>query len=91
MKENIIANKTYNIAIQIVKLNKKLISKNEFILSWQLLKSGTSIGANVEEAIGELSKSQNVYCLQGSQRNTLLVAAFKRYGLHFHRRVSRIR
>ena len=56
MRENLIANKTYDFAIKIVNLNKKLVSKNEFILSRQLLKSGTSIGANVEEAIGGLSK-----------------------------------
>lgn len=56
MRENLIATKTYDFAIKIVNLNKKLVSKNEFILSRQLLKSGTSIGANVEEAIGGLSK-----------------------------------
>ena len=56
MKENIIATKTYNFAISIVKLNKALVSKNEFVLSRQILKSGTSIGANVEEAIGGISK-----------------------------------
>lgn len=56
MKENLIATKTYAFAIKIVNLNKKLISKNEFVISRQLLKSGTSIGANVEEAIGGLSK-----------------------------------
>lgn len=56
MKENIIATKTYSFAIQIVNLNKKLVSKNEFVLSRQVLRSGTSVGANVEEAIGGLSK-----------------------------------
>lgn len=56
MKENLIATKTYSFAVKIVNLNKKLISKNEFVLSRQILKSGTSIGANVEEAIGGLSK-----------------------------------
>lgn len=56
MKENIIAKKSYAFAIQIVELNKKLIQQNEFVLSKQVLKSGTSIGANVEEAIGGISK-----------------------------------
>ncbi len=56
MKENIIATKTYNFAISIVNLSKTLVSKNEFVLSRQILKSGTSIGANVEEAIGGISK-----------------------------------
>jgi len=56
MKENIIAVKSYNFAIQIVNLSKKLIANNEYILSRQILKSGTSIGANIEEAIGGISK-----------------------------------
>ena len=56
MKENIIATKTYNFAISIVNLSKALVSKNEYVLSRQILKSGTSIGANVEEAIGGISK-----------------------------------
>ena len=56
MKENIIAIKSYNLALSIVQLNKHLISKNEYVLSKQILKSGTSIGANVEEAIGGISR-----------------------------------
>ncbi|WP_426429719.1 four helix bundle protein [Winogradskyella sp. HB-48] len=56
MKDNIIASKTYNFAISIVNLSKALVSKNEYVLSRQILKSGTSIGANVEEAIGGISK-----------------------------------
>ena len=56
MKENLIATKTYHFAIQIIELSKKLQQQNEYILSKQILKSGTSIGANVEEAIGGISK-----------------------------------
>ncbi|PKA83780.1 four helix bundle protein [Ulvibacter sp. MAR_2010_11] len=56
VKENIIAVKTYSFAIRIVKLNRELVAKKEYILSKQVLKSGTSIGANVEEAIGGISK-----------------------------------
>ncbi|NQY29255.1 MAG: four helix bundle protein [Flavobacteriaceae bacterium] len=56
MKENIIATKTFDFAVKIVLLSKKLIAKNEYVLSKQILKSGTSIGANVEEAIGGISK-----------------------------------
>lgn len=56
-KENIIQNKTYAFALKIIVLSKKLNHENkEFILSRQLLKSGTSIGANVEEAIGAQSR-----------------------------------
>lgn len=51
MRENIIENKSFNFAIRIVNLYKYLINeKNERVLSKQLLKSGTSIGANVAEA-----------------------------------------
>jgi four helix bundle protein len=54
--ENVIAINTYQFAIQIINLSKELNSKKEFVLSRQILKSGTSIGANVEEAIGGISK-----------------------------------
>ncbi|WP_206075168.1 four helix bundle protein [Mangrovimonas spongiae] len=56
MKENIIATKSYDFAVKIVLLSKKLIAENEYVLSRQILKSDTSIGANVEEAIGGISK-----------------------------------
>ncbi len=54
MKENnVILDKTFKFAIRIVKLYKFLNEdKKEYILSKQVLRSGTSIGANVEEAIG---------------------------------------
>lgn len=52
-KENIIQTKSYAFAIRIIKVYKHLCeNKKEFTLSKQLLKSGTSIGANIEEAIG---------------------------------------
>lgn len=57
MKDNIITDKSYAFAIRIVKLYKYLCEeKKEFILSKQLLRSGTSIGANIEEAIGGQSE-----------------------------------
>ena len=52
MKENVIKNKSYSFALKIVKLCDKLNQERQFVLSKQLLKSGTSIGANIEEAIG---------------------------------------
>lgn len=55
--DNIIQQKSFAFAIRIVNLYKFLISeKKEFVLSKQLLRSGTSIGANVEEAIGGQSE-----------------------------------
>ena len=56
VKENLITVKTYSFAIRIVELSRTLIAQNKYILSKQVLKSGTSIGANVEEAIGGNSK-----------------------------------
>ncbi|OBX21260.1 MULTISPECIES: four helix bundle protein [Bizionia] len=56
MKDNIIAIKSYNFALSIVFLSKKLVENKVYVLSRQILKSGTSIGANVEEAIGGISK-----------------------------------
>jgi four helix bundle protein len=51
MKENIIKNKSFDFALRIVKLYKHLINdKKEFVLSKQLLRSGTAIGALVRES-----------------------------------------
>ncbi|MBU8893672.1 MAG: four helix bundle protein [Bacteroidales bacterium] len=54
--ENIIVSKTYAFALKAIRLYKSLLSNNKYILSKQFLKSATSIGANVEEAIGGQSK-----------------------------------
>jgi four helix bundle protein len=51
--DNIVQQKSFAFAIRIVNVYKNLISeKKEFVLSKQLLRSGTSIGANIEESIG---------------------------------------
>ena len=56
-KDNIVQEKSYNFALRIIQLNQLLITDNkEYVLAKQILKSGTSIGANVEEAIGAQSK-----------------------------------
>ncbi|PIQ44574.1 MAG: four helix bundle protein [Deltaproteobacteria bacterium CG12_big_fil_rev_8_21_14_0_65_43_10] len=56
-KENITYKKAYRFAIEIVELYKDLIQRNEYVLSKQLLRSGTSIGANVAEANGGISNA----------------------------------
>ena len=57
MKDNIILEKSIRFAIRIVKLCRYLQNeKNEYILSKQLLKCGTSIGANINEAVNEQSR-----------------------------------
>ncbi len=62
--ESIIANKAYSFALEIIALYKQLISeKKEFVLSKQILRSGTSIGANVNEALSAQSKRDFVHKL----------------------------
>jgi len=56
-KDNIIQTKSYDFAIRIVRLYQDLVKEQyEFILSKQILRCGTSIGANIEEAIGGQSE-----------------------------------
>lgn len=58
MEENLIKDKSFDFAVRIVNLYKHLSrEKKEFVLSKQLLRSGTSVGANVEEAVGGISKA----------------------------------
>jgi four helix bundle protein len=65
VKENVIVDKTFRFSVSIVKLYQYLTdNKKEFVLSKQLLKSGTSIGANVEEAVGGLSRKDFIAKLQ---------------------------
>lgn len=57
MSNNVILNKTYAFALEIIKLYKVLCTNhNEYVLSKQLLRCGTSVGANSEEAVGAQSK-----------------------------------
>lgn len=57
MTDNIIKEKSRNFAIRIIRLYKYLCEeKKEFVISKQLLRSGTSIGANVNEALCGISK-----------------------------------
>ena len=50
MKENVLCEKTLAFSVRIVNLHKFLTQKKEFVISKQLYKCGTSIGANVAEA-----------------------------------------
>ena len=56
---NVIADKSYAFALRIVKLYKHIVSTHkERAMSIQVLRSGTSVGANVEEAIGGYSRKE---------------------------------
>lgn len=55
--DNIIQEKSYSFALKIIEVYKYLYyEKKEYVLARQILRSGTSIGANVEEAIGGISR-----------------------------------
>ncbi len=63
-KDNIIQVKSYDFSVEVVKACRVLMEdKKEYILSKQLMRSGTSIGANIEEAIGGFSKKDFYYKL----------------------------
>ena len=69
--DSIIAKKAYAFALNIVTLYKQLIEeKREYVLSKQLLRSGTSIGANVNEAICAQSKRDFVHKLSIALKET---------------------
>lgn len=68
-KDNIIKTKSFQFAIRIVNLYKLLsIERREYIMSKQLLRSGTSIGANVREAINAQSKPDFIHKLSIAQK-----------------------
>ena len=68
-KDNIIRSKSFDFSVRIVNLYKVLYyERNEKTLSKQLLRSGTSIGANVEEGIAAFSKKEFIFKLQISYK-----------------------
>ena len=56
MKDNVIRNRSYQFALRIIKLCLWLRENKHFEISNQLLRSATSIGANVEEALAGHSR-----------------------------------
>ena len=63
VKRNIVKEKSFTFAIEIVSIYKILIERKEFVLSKQLLRSGTSIGANIREAEHAQSKADFIHKL----------------------------
>jgi len=70
MSENILRDKSYAFALGTIKLYKHLEQQREFVLSKQVLRSGTSIGANVEEAGQAQSKPDFVHKLSIAQKES---------------------
>ena len=93
MKENLIVKKTFEFSLDIIELYKQLTEKKEFILSKQLFRSGTSIGANVREATAGQTKKdfitkmaiaskearETLYWLQLLQQSQLIAGDYTRY------------
>ena len=69
MKESVLREKSYQFALRVIKLYKFIVAeKKEYVLSKQILRSGTSIGANVEEANHGQSKSDFIHKLSIAQK-----------------------
>jgi len=69
-KDNVIQQKSFDFALSIIELYKKLIIEKEYIISKQLLKSGTSIGANIEEASAAQSKKDFISKMSIASKET---------------------
>jgi four helix bundle protein len=54
--KSIVQEKSFEFSLEIIRLYHRLKSKNEFVLSKQLFRSGTNIGANIEEALAGQSR-----------------------------------
>lgn len=64
MKKNVLKEKSYSFALRVVKLSRFLaVDYKEYVLSKQVLRSGTSIGANIEEAFQGESKLDFIHKL----------------------------
>ena len=62
MSESLIKNKSFSFAIRVVNLYKLLsIERREYVLSKQILRSGTSVGANIREALNAESHADFVH------------------------------
>ena len=79
MSKSILKDKSYAFALRMVKLYKFIVNRNrEYVLSKQILRSGTSIGANVEEAGQAQSKADFVHKLAIAQKEAFETAYWLR-------------
>jgi|AntRauTorcE11897_2_1112592.scaffolds.fasta_scaffold11190_1 four helix bundle protein len=60
--------KSFEFALAIIELYKKLIDQKEYVLSKQILRSGTSVGANIVEASAAYSKGDFAYRMSVASR-----------------------
>ena len=74
MKDNVVKDKSLEFAVRIVNLYKFLVNEQkEFVMSKQILRSGTSIGANIREAEQAQSRADFINKLNIALNNTLLI------------------
>lgn len=71
MKKSIAYDKAYLFSINIIKVYRLLCESKEYILSKQLLRSGTSIGANIIEANGAISTADFSFKISIAYKETL--------------------
>ncbi|MVM32761.1 four helix bundle protein [Spirosoma sp. HMF4905] len=70
-KDNIVLDKSFRFAVRIIRLYQHLKeTKKEYILSKQMLRSGTSVGANVREGNNAESKADFIHKLGIAQKET---------------------
>lgn len=71
--ENKILELTFNFSLEIIRLYKTLQEQKEFVISKQLLRCATGVGANVEKGNAAQTKkdfiTKNVNCFERSKRN----------------------
>ena len=68
MKENAVKTKSFEFAVAVTQCCRELVERKEYVLSRQLLRAGTSIGANVREAVYANSRREFHYRLTISLR-----------------------
>ena len=70
MRDNVIKSKSYQFALKVVKVARQLSDQKEYVLSRHLLRSGTSIGANIEEATQAQSTADFIHKLSIAQKES---------------------
>lgn len=70
MRENVIKTKSFKFALEIIWLSDRLIENKRYVISNQLLRSGTSIGSNVREAQHAESKKDFIHKLRIALKET---------------------
>ena len=70
MRENLLIDRSLSFAARIIKLNQYLIQKHEFVISKQIIRSATSIGANINEANYGQSRADFIAKMQIALKET---------------------